>query len=141
MSEPAITVYTPDSSLRNPSRMLRDMFRDLWNGRELAWQLAVRDIRAQYRQTALGLLWAFILPLANTAAWLFIQHAGIVKVKATSLPYPVYVFTGTMLWSIFMDAVNGPLQQTIAAKPMLAKINFQREALVVSGVYQTLFNA
>jgi lipopolysaccharide transport system permease protein len=66
--------------------------------------------------------------------------SGIVKISDTGLPYPVYVFTGTMLWAIFMDAVNAPLQQTIAAKPMLAKINFPREALVVSGVLQTLFN-
>lgn len=109
--------------------------------REIAWQLAVRDIKAQYRQTALGLIWAFILPLANTAAWLMIHNAGIVTVRHTHLPYPIFVFTGTMLWAIFMDAVNAPLQQTIAAKPMLAKINFPREALVVSGIYQTLFNA
>jgi lipopolysaccharide transport system permease protein len=64
-----------------------------------------------------------------------------VTLQSTALPYPVYVFTGTILWAIFMDAVNAPLQQTTAAKPMLAKINFPREALVVSGIYQTLFNA
>jgi lipopolysaccharide transport system permease protein len=45
-----------------------------------------------------------------------------------------------MLWAIFMDAVNAPLQQTNAARVMLAKINFPRESLVVSGIYQTLFN-
>ncbi|MFO7665563.1 MAG: ABC transporter permease [Desulfobacterales bacterium] len=116
------------------------MFRDLFAGRELAWQLAVRDIRAQYRQTALGLLWAFILPLAHTLTWIFLSTSGIVTVRNTALPYPVYVFTGTMIWAIFMDAVNAPLNQTIAAKQMLAKINFPREALLVSGIYQTLFN-
>ena len=141
VSELPVTVYTPESSLRNPARMVRSMFRDLLASRELAWQLAVRDIRAQYRQTALGLLWAFILPLANTGAWLFIQSTGIVTIQGTELPYPVYVFTGTMLWAIFMDAVNAPLQQTIAAKPMLAKINFPREGFILSGIYQTLFNA
>lgn len=141
MSELKITVYTPESSLRNPARMLREMFSDLLASRDLAWQLALRDIRAQYRQTALGLLWAFILPLANTAAWLFIQGSGIITLQPTALPYPVYVFTGTILWAIFMDAVNAPLQQTTTAKPMLAKINFPREALVLSGIYQTLFNA
>jgi lipopolysaccharide transport system permease protein len=47
-----ITIYTPDSPIRHPARMLHDMFRDLFSGRELAWQLALRDIRAQYRQTA-----------------------------------------------------------------------------------------
>jgi lipopolysaccharide transport system permease protein len=141
MNTDKVTLYTPESSLRHPAKMVREMFQDLLAGRELAWQLALRDIKAQYRQTALGLLWAFILPLANTAAWLFIQASGIVTMQETHLPYPVYVFTGTILWAIFMDAVNAPLQQTNAAKPMLAKINFPREALVLSGIYQTLFNA
>jgi lipopolysaccharide transport system permease protein len=135
-----ITIYTPESALRNPRKMLTGMLYDVWNGRELAWQLAVRDIKAQYRQTALGLLWAFILPLAHTLTWIFLSSSGIVTISETALPYPVYVFTGSMLWAIFMDAVNAPLQQTMAAKPMLAKINFPREALVISGIYQTLFN-
>jgi lipopolysaccharide transport system permease protein len=135
------TVYTPDSSLASPGRMLREMFRDLADSRELAWRLAVRDISAQYRQAFLGILWAFILPLANTLAWIFLNSSGVVKIADTILPYPVYVFAGTMLWAIFMDALNAPLQQAIAAKPMLAKLNFPREALIVSGIYQTLFNA
>jgi lipopolysaccharide transport system permease protein len=135
------TVYTPGSSLATPKKMFRDMFQDLWDGRELAWRLAVRDISAQYRQAFLGLLWAFILPLANTVTWIFLSGSGIVAVKETALPYPVYVFSGSMLWAILMDAINAPLQQTNAAKVMLAKLNFPRESLVVSGIYQTLFNA
>lgn len=117
------------------------MFRDLVAGRELAWQLAVRDIRAQYRQTALGYLWIFVIPAANTAVWLLIHSAGIISNTASDISYPVFVLTGTILWSIFMDAVNAPLQQATAAKPMLAKINFPREALIVSGIYQACFNA
>lgn len=141
MSKPNVQIYTPESPLHNPMRLARDMLQDLLASRELAWQLARRDIKAQYRQTALGLLWVFILPLANTAVWLFIQGSGIVALEPTALPYPVYVLTGTILWAIFMDAVNAPLQQTIAAKPMLAKIKFPYEALVLSGIGQVLFNA
>jgi len=141
MSKKQITIYTPQSCMTNPVKMIRSMFKDLISGRELAWQLAVRDIRAQYRQTALGLLWAFILPLGHTLTWIFLNASGIVTVQETNLPYPVYVLTGTMLWTIFMDAVNAPLQQTMSAKHMLAKINFPREALIVSGIYQTGFNS
>ena len=140
LKKTSITVYSPESSLRHPVRMLVNMLHDLAAGRELAWQLAVRDIRSQYRQAALGLLWAFILPVAHTITWIFLSGAGIVTVSDTALPYPVYVFTGTMLWAIFMEALNAPLKQTSAAKQMLSKINFPREALVVSGIYQTLFN-
>jgi lipopolysaccharide transport system permease protein len=135
-----ITIYTPESPIRHPARLFLDMFRDLYAGRELAWRLAVRDISAQYRQTALGLLWAFIMPLAHTLIWIFLSSSGIVTIRDTALPYPIYVFTGTMIWAIFMDSVNAPLQQTTANKQMLAKINFPREALVVSGIYQTIFN-
>ena len=135
------TVYTPDSSLTNPFVMVRAMFADLWAGRELAWRLTVRDISAQYRQTFLGILWALILPLANTVVWLYLNGTGIVVLQETDIPYPVYVFAGTMLWAIFMDAINAPMGQTQAARGMLAKLNFPREALLVAGVYKTLFNA
>lgn len=134
-------VYTPDSSLVHPITMVRDMWRDICSGRGLAWQLALRDIKAQYRQAFLGLLWVLILPLANTVAWVFLNRSGIVSVGKTGLPYSVYVFTGTMLWAIFMEALNAPLVQTTAAKTMLVKINFPREALIMSGMLQTAFNA
>lgn len=121
--------------------MAREMFRDLASSRELAWRLTVRDLSAQYRQTFLGFLWAIILPLANTLVWVFLSRSGVVNVSDTPLPYPVYVFTGTMLWAILMDALNAPLQIVTASKIILAKINFPREALVLAGIYQTIVNA
>lgn len=139
--ELSVTVYTPESALSSPGKMLALMLRDLLAARGLAWRLTVRDIKAQYRQAFLGVLWAFILPLANTVVWVFLSSSGIISVSDTALPYPVFVFTGTMLWAIFMDALNAPLQRSNAAKSMLAKLNFPREALILSGIYQTLFNA
>jgi lipopolysaccharide transport system permease protein len=141
MDEQRITVYTPDSLLASPLKLVRGMFRDMAASRELAWRLTVRDLSAQYRQTFLGFLWAIILPLANTLVWIFLSRSGVVNVSDTTLPYPIYVFTGTMLWAILMDAVNAPLLIVTASKSMLAKINFPREALVVAGIYQTLVNA
>lgn len=136
-----VTVYTPDSSLAQPAKMLRDMLGDLVRGRELALRLAIRDVKAQYRQAILGFLWAFIIPLAHTVTWIFLNSSGIVSVGDTGMPYPVYALTGTMLWAILMDAVNAPLQHTNQNREMLTKLNFPREAILVSGIYQTLFNA
>ena len=135
------TVYTPDSSLANPFVMGKAMMADLWAGRELAWRLTVRDISAQYRQTFLGILWALILPLANTMVWLYLNGTGIVRLQETAIPFPVYVFSGTMLWAIFMDSIHAPMGQTNGARGMLAKLNFPREALLLAGIYKTLFNA
>lgn len=136
-----VTVYTPDSQLRHPLKMVRGMFADLWLARELAWRLAVRDISAQYRQAFLGLAWALLLPLVNTVTWIFLNSTGIVAVADTSLPYPVYVFTGTMLWQIFTEAFQAPNRQVNQAKAMLSKVNFPHEAIILSGLLQTCFNA
>jgi len=137
----ATRIYTPESPLAHPAKLWREMRQDLWAGRELAWRLAVRDISAQYRQSALGVLWALINPLTTTAVWLFLSTSRLVQVADTGLPYPVFVFTGTLLWSILIDSFNAPLGQVNSNRALLAKINFPREALILTGLYQTLFNA
>ncbi len=141
MDEPRITIYTPESSLASPGKMLRDMFKDIIASRELAWRLAVRDIRAQYRQAYLGIFWAFIGPLVGAITWIFLSGSGIISVGKTALPYPIYVFAGTVLWSILTDSLNSPLKETTAGRSMLSKLNFPREAILVAGIYKILFNS
>jgi len=58
-----VTVYTPESPLRQPRKFVRELISDLWGSRELAWRLFVRDLRAQYRASLLGYLWVFLPPL------------------------------------------------------------------------------
>jgi len=141
MEEPRVTIYTPESRLISPIVMVKEMFRDLANCRKLAWRLTIRDLNAQYRQSYLGFLWAFILPLVNAMVWVILGYSGVINVSGSVLPYPVYVLTGIMLWAILMDALNAPFQNVSASKSMLAKINFPREALVIAGIYQTTVNA
>jgi len=136
-----ITTYTSESAIRSPRKMLKEMFADLLTSRRLALQLTIRDIKAQYRQSYLGILWAFLLPLANTIVWIFLQGTGIINVGKTDIPYPVYVLTGTLLWSVFMESTQAPLIQITASKNILSKINFPIEAIILSSIYQTTFNA
>ncbi len=79
-----LTVYTPESPLKNPARLLREMFRDLLASRELAWRLFVRDTSAQYRQSILGYAWAFIPPLVASLPFVFLNSQGVVAIKGTS---------------------------------------------------------
>ncbi|MDX9751371.1 MAG: ABC transporter permease [Flavobacteriales bacterium] len=133
-------VHTPRSAVRSPGALVRAMAADLRAARPLAWRLAVRDIRAQYRQSYLGYLWAFILPLANTVVWIMLNSSGVVRLQDTGIPYPAYVFTGTMVWQLLVEAVQSPLQEVGAARSYLTKLRFPREALILSGVLKQLFN-
>ncbi len=133
-------VYTPESRLRHPVQLFREMWRDLLASRELAWRLMVRDIRAQYRQSFLGILWAFIPPIVTAVGFTLAANAKVVNIGVTDLPYPAYVMFSMTLWQTFVEALNGPVQGVTAAKAMLAKINFPREALILAKLGQVFFN-
>ena len=127
-------VYSPDWQL------LRAMIRDLRESRELAWRLFVRDTSARYRQTFLGYIWAFLPPIVTSGTFVFLNSSGVFKVGATALPYAAYVMIGTLLWQVFADAMQTPIRVVTASKAMLAKINFPREAILLAGLGEVLFN-
>jgi lipopolysaccharide transport system permease protein len=133
-------VYTPASQMRTPGLLIRSMFKDLAGSRELAWRLFIRDVSAQYRQSILGIFWAFLPPILSGIVFIILQSKKVVNFGATDIPYPVFVLVGTTLWQVFSESINAPLKSVAMAKPMLAKINFPREALFVSAFYQTVFN-
>ena len=132
--------YTPESRLRRPVQLFWEMWRDLLASRELAWRLLVRDISAQYRQSFLGIIWAFIPPIVTAAGLTLAANSKVINFGVTDLPYPAYVMFSMALWQTFVEALNGPIKAVTAAKSMLAKIKFPREALILSQVGQVFFN-
>ena len=142
MSEPAlpITRYTPESRLRHPIALLRQMWKDLRASRELSWRLIVRDISAQYRQTALGYFWAIFPPLVTSLVLILLRSSAVMDIKGISMPYPAYVMMGTVFFQLFVDALNFPLKVVNESKALLTKINLPREAFILSGMGQVLFS-
>jgi len=122
-------------------KLFKESISDIYSSRFLAKQLAVRDIKAQYRQSYLGIIWAFVTPLTTAFVWIFLNETGTIKLTDTGVPYPVYAFSGTLLWSIIKDSINAPTASTNGAKGIMSKINFPKEALIISGIYKLLFNS
>lgn len=135
-----VTIYTPTSALKQPRKLFAEMLHDLWAGRGLAWRLFLRDTAALYRQSILGYVWAFLPPVATAATFVFLNSQKILSIGATPVPYAAYVMIGTLLWQSFVDALNSPARVVAANRGMLIKIKFPREALIVAGVLEVLFN-
>lgn len=133
-------IYTPAPLLSEPGQLFSEMVRDILQSRELAWRLTVRNISAMYRQTFFGYLWAFLPPIATTLAFLFLKEGGVVSTGEMAVPYAAYLLVSTSLWQLFADAVTTPLRVVTASRPMLIKINFPRESLIIASVGEVLFN-
>lgn len=140
LPEMPLTVYTSESRMRHPLTLIREMGADLIASRELAWRLFVRDISAMYRQSFLGYFWAFAPALLMALPFVFLESQGIVKVPGTGLPYAAFAMVSTILWQIFVDALNAPIKAVTGGRAMLSRINFPRESLILAGVADILFN-
>jgi lipopolysaccharide transport system permease protein len=116
------------------------MAHDLMASRELVWRLMVRDLSAQYRQSFLGFFWAFLPPIVMAVGFTLASQADVFRPGDTDLPYPVYVMFSTSLWQTFVESINGPIQAVTLAKPMLARVSFPKEALILAKVGEVLFN-
>lgn len=137
---PPEAVYTPESALRQPIKLFQQMWLDLLAARELAWRLMVRDISAQYRQSFLGFAWAFLPSILMAAGFTLASNSKVVNIGQTDLPYPAYVVFSMVLWQTFIEALNGPVQAVTLAKPMLSRVNFPREAIILAKLGEVCFN-
>ena len=137
--EPSWVVYSAENQIKHPIHLGKIMWRDLLASRELAWRLLVRDINAQYRQSALGFFWAVVPAIITALGFTFAKNSGIVNISDTELPYPLYVMFSTTLWETFLESLNGQIGALAKSKAMLAKINFPREAIVLSQLGQIVF--
>ncbi len=135
-----VEVYTPESPVRHPFRLVRDVVASLRGSRHLAWRLLVRDLSALYRQTLLGWLWFVVPPVVTALIWVLLRSQGVVAIEVPGVPYVLYVMTGTLVWQVFADAVGAPLRMMTGSVRMLTKIHFPREALVLAAVGQVVFN-
>lgn len=136
-----VTVYSPESALSDPRRLIREMFAELRDSRELSMALFRRDRKAQFRQSVLGYAWLFFPLIANTLVWLFLNRSGVIKVADTGMPYPIFVMGGTLLWQAFLDSLIKPINALVSSRSMLVKLNFPRIAPVLAGIGETTLNS
>ena len=93
-----------------------------------------------YRQTLFGFFWAFLPPIANTAMWIFLKNQGAFTMKETGVHATVYILTGMILWQAFIEAFNMPILAVQKNTNMVRKLRFPREALLLVGFGEVLFN-
>jgi len=135
-----VTIYTPESPLRRPALFVRSMIADVAASRELAWRLFIRDLTAQYRNSGFGYVWVFVPPVMASLPFIYLNSAGVLRVSDTPIPYAAYAVIGTIIWQTFVEALNSPLKSAGAARAMLTRINFPREAILMSGLLQVAFS-
>jgi lipopolysaccharide transport system permease protein len=124
--KPLILIESEDAGVRFA-------FSDLWAYRELLYFLTWRDIKVRYKQTALGAAWAIIQPLATMLLFtlVFNRLAGL---DAGRVPYPLFAYTGLLIWTFFSNAVTNSTNSLITNTNLITKVYFPRVFIPAAAV-------
>jgi lipopolysaccharide transport system permease protein len=133
------TVYSPQNKYLF-SKLVQEIFMGFKEGKELAFRLFIRDLRAGYKRSFLGVFWLFVPPFFTAGIWIFLNDQNVVSIQGAPMDYAAFTLCGTILWSFFAEALNRPLQRYQSAMGMMSKLNFPRESLVLAAVYDQLFS-
>src|ERR1700710_1401042 len=117
--------------------MFREMFGELIRYRGLLGMLAWRDIRVRYKQSVLGIAWAFLMPLAQTLILWAIFQFGTFKIDADAtgkMPYLLFVLTGVLPWTLFNSTLAASVESLTRNSRLVTKIYFPREVFPLGTV-------
>lgn len=105
----------------------------------LLWNLTLREIRSQYKRTALGRLWSLLNPLATIAIFSiifgFLFQAPPPEGENSGLHvYALWIACGIIPWTFISGSVQAAMSSLTSNSGLLTKVYFPRHVLVTSTV-------
>jgi lipopolysaccharide transport system permease protein len=136
-----VRIIEPRSGLHAFRKGVESLVSGFSEARHIAWRFFLRDTRAAHRSSFVGYSWLIIAPLVNTLVWVFLNGQDIIRIDTGSVPYPVFVLAGTILWGAFTGALTAMMGVVSGAAGTLSKVNFAHEAMIYCGLLKVLVDA
>ncbi len=111
----------------------RSTFAELVEHREVLYFLVLRNLKVRYRQTALGVVWAVLQPLALMLVFILIAQE-ILHVSSEGVPYPVFTFAALIPWTLFSAALTTTSESVVRDINLVSKVYVPRLLLPISAI-------
>lgn len=114
-----------------------NIFKKIYNYRELLKNNVKKEIRGRYKQSVLGVIWTFLNPLLQLAVYAFIFPLIL---KTTQPYYVIFVCVGLIPWTFFTSTISQSTWTIIGNGNIVKKVYFPREILPLSVVTSNMVN-
>ena len=131
---------SPRTLVLEAGRADRQYWRDLWRYRELFFILAWRDVAVRYKQTVIGLAWAFVRPFMTMVVFTIV-FGKIAKLPSEgAAPYAVMVFAGLLPWTLFASVLSDASTSIVSSSNLISKVYFPRLIVPLSTILVALID-
>lgn len=108
-------------------------WKEIWIFRDLFYFLTWRDIKVKYKQTIIGALWVVFQPFITMVVFT-IFFGNLAKMPSDGVPYPIFVYTGLIFWTLFSSGLSHASNTFIENERIITKVYFPRIILPVSAI-------
>lgn len=115
---------------------IRCACRAVLDSRGLLLELVRRDLVVRYKQTLMGVAWAFVVPLAGMLVFTMV-FTRAVQVEA-GMPYPLFAYAGLLLWTLVAAALRSATTSLTLNHALVTKVPFPRAVLPLASVVVAL---
>ena len=135
--------FEPDKSrtlVLEAGRADRQCWVDLWRYRELFLILAWRDVAVRYKQTVIGIVWAFVRPFMTMVVFTVVFGSLAKLPTEGAAPYAVMVFAGLLPWTLASSVLSEASSSVIGNANLISKVYFPRLIVPLSTVMVALID-
>lgn len=110
---------------------------ELWEYKGLMYFMVWRDLKVRYKQTALGAIWAVIVPTFTMAVFTVV-FGRLAKVPSDGIPYPIFSFAALLPWTYFSSSLSLTGNCLVNNTDLITKVYFPRLILPIASVISGL---
>lgn len=142
---PTLILTPPDSQQfsrkRRIGQILSEMVQGVGRSKYIAYRLVVKDVRVEHSHSRLGFFWDFADPFVLGFIFYVLMNIGIVRPGIPSIPLPVFLIYGVLLYETFSESLLLSLNSIRRSKSILTHLKVPPEAIILSTVFRVLFNS
>ncbi|QXE90923.1 ABC transporter permease [Geomonas subterranea] len=119
-------------------KMFSDFIKELSEKKNVIYELTQRDFKANYLGSYLGMIWAFLLPIANIFIFWFVFQIGFRSKPVQDFPYILWYIVGMIIWNFFSDSVNNGMNSVAQNAFVVKKVAFSIGILPIIKILSAL---
>lgn len=126
-----LKIVKPDSAT------LAEYLVEIWTFRHLIHVFVKQELKVQFAQTRLSILWLVVRPLIILGIFSFVFDK-LLTIPDLKYPYPIFAFIGILVWNNFSYMVNIGGSAIITSQSLIKKIYFPKLILVLAKIIHGL---
>lgn len=108
--------------------------------KNLLKELTIKNVKMKYRNSWLGIFWSFLQPLLNMIVLSVVFGGFFGKKSDLIVCYPVFLFTGRLLFSFFSSATKQAMISFRVNQAIIKKVYVPKYMYPLSSVFSNFVN-